>query len=307
LPSTVYSSVSIGFSGFPFISTDIGGFERRPGTDTSWVRWAQFGAMLPGMQTLNMPWWFSKKASDHYRYLSWLHTDMVPYWMSLAHQAHQTGVPICRPLVWSYQHNEKVWKINDQFTVGEYLMMAPVITAGNKRQVYLPKGNWYNFHTNELITGGHEFTWTGDLYHFPLYVKEGAIIPMEIQNDVSGFGTVHSKDYITIAHWPMQKKGSSNFILHDKEQAVTIESSTTAHQLQLNWSHSKFNYLFRIHWSKAKPPRTINTNSDHALPSFGSLKVFEESSVDGWFYDQSTRKLWIRRKVNTDRTLNVLY
>jgi len=60
LPSSVYSSLSLAFSGFPFVSTDIGGFSERPSPEKVWLSWAKFGAMLPGMQTLHMPWWYSE-------------------------------------------------------------------------------------------------------------------------------------------------------------------------------------------------------------------------------------------------------
>ena len=88
LPSSVFSTLSLAFSGFPFVSTDIGGYTPRPAPEDVWIRWAQFGAMLPGMQTLNMPWWYSEKAQDYYRYLSWLHTDLTPFWNTLANEAH---------------------------------------------------------------------------------------------------------------------------------------------------------------------------------------------------------------------------
>ena len=70
LPSTVHSSLSLAFCGIPFVATDIGGFKNRPAPEDVWIRWAQFGAFLPGMETLHMPWWYSKEAADHFRYLA---------------------------------------------------------------------------------------------------------------------------------------------------------------------------------------------------------------------------------------------
>lgn len=103
LSSSVFSTISASFSGLLFLSTDIGGFDWLPPTEEVWLRWAQFGAMIPGMQTLNMPWWYSEKAQQHYRYLSWLHTDLIPYWQSLGNMAVENGTPICRHLIWDYQ------------------------------------------------------------------------------------------------------------------------------------------------------------------------------------------------------------
>lgn len=305
LPSSVYSSVSVGFSGFPFISTDIGGFSGRPTTEEVWVRWAQFGAMLPGMQTLNMPWWFSKKACDHYRFLSWLHTDMLPFWMSLAHEAHQTGAPLVRHLVWTFQQDEKARRTDDEFTVGESLLVAPVTGASNERKVYLPKGRWFNFWTGEPLSGQRELSWSGDLFEFPLYAREGAIIPMEVQNDVTGFGTTRSKEYITMAIWPKQD-GESHFVLHDREAAVTF---STLHNrrgpLRIKWSNSKKKYIFHVSLEKDFIPRRV-TDEEGSLELFSGPDVFNNSNNKGWYYDRVNHVLWIKaRSQSGNRSLNI--
>ena len=299
LPSTVYFSLSIGFSGFPFISTDIGGFEGRPAPEDVWIRWAQFGAMIPGMQTLYMPWWYSKKASDYYRYLSWLHVELVPFFYSLAHEAHITGAPICRHLIWSFQDDPKVWRVDDEFTLGESILVASVISAENTRKVYIPKGNWFDFWTNKKILGQHDITWSGDLYQFPMYVLEGAIIPMEVKNQVTGFGTVNSSGYITVAIWP-KDNGSSSFTLHDTELPINFRVSHFKNQpLQIKWTLSKKSYIFMIHLGSNVIPRKISNQTEGKitdLNAFASIEAFHMSGRNGWFYDSFKHILWIKKK-----------
>ena len=58
---------------------NIGGFDWLPTSEEIWLYWSQFGAMLPGMQTLNIPWWYSEKARQYYRFLFWQHIDIIPY------------------------------------------------------------------------------------------------------------------------------------------------------------------------------------------------------------------------------------
>ena len=304
LPSSVYSSISAGFSGFSSISTDIGGFSPRPSPEDVWVRWAQFGAMLPGMQTPNMPWWYSKKASDHYRYLSWLHTDMVPFWMSLANEAHTTGRPIVRHLVWTFQDDEKARRVDDEYTLGESILVAPVISAANTRKVYLPKGNWFNFWTDEKVTGEKEITWKGDLYHFPMYVREGAIIPMEVKNDVSGFGTKNSAGYVTVSVWP-KISGLSSFIFHDIEAPVTFTVEQQEDKpLQVNWSSSKKKYIFRLNMEDKRSPKKI-TSSVYMLIAYSGPDAFNNSSADGWYFDEAKQKLWIRTRSSVQNSIKI--
>jgi alpha-D-xyloside xylohydrolase len=304
LPSSVYSSISAGFSGFSSISTDIGGFSPRPSPEDVWIRWSQFGAMLPGMQTPNMPWWYSKKASDYYRYLSWLHTDMVPFWMSLANEAHTTGRPIVRHLVWTFQDDEKARKVDDEYTLGESILVAPVISAEDSRKVYLPKGNWFNFWTDEKITGEREITWNGDLYKFPMYVREGAIIPMEVKNSVSGFGTERSAGYVTVSIWP-KSTGESSFILHDTERPVTITvKQSVGKQLDIKWSASKKKYIFRLNIEDERKPKKI-VSTTNILPAFSGFSSFNNSNNDGWYYDGAKQKLWIRTRSAAQNSIKI--
>lgn len=304
LPSSVYSSISAGFSGFSSISTDIGGFSPRPAAEDVWIRWAQFGSMLPGMQTVSMPWWYSKKASDYYRYLSWLHTDMVPFWMSLANEAHTTGRPIVRHLVWTFQEDEKARKADDEYTLGESILVAPVMSAENSRNVYLPKGNWFNFWTDEKLTGAKELSWSGDLYQFPMYVREGAIIPMEVKNEVSGFGTKESAGYVTVAIWP-KMSGQSSFILHDTEGPVTVTVQQGKDKLlQVNWSSSKKKYIFRLNIEDKRKPKKIVSGAN-ILPVFSSLSAFNNSNNAGWYYQEEKQKLWIKTRSAAKNSIKI--
>lgn len=292
LPSSVHSTLSLAFCGIPFLATDIGGFEDQPAPEVPWLRWAQFGAMLPGMQTLHMPWWYSKESVAHFRYLTWLHTDLTPLWMSLAHEAAATGAPVVRPLVWSFENDIDCWRVDDEFTVGPSLLVAPMLNTNPDRQVYLPEGLWYDF-WNEAETHRGPATityfkgWTAK-DKFPLYVREGAIIPMEIGNDVTGFGSKESAGYVTLAIWP-KVGGASEFTLHDTEGPVRITADgRTAGLVKISWDATRRNHLLRVHLGD-RVPSAINVGT-----SFVSLAAFHAGG-EGWFYDAAARNLWVRK------------
>jgi alpha-D-xyloside xylohydrolase len=298
LPSSVYSSLSLAFCGIPFVSTDIGGFSDQPAPELPWIRWAQFGAMLPGMQTLHMPWWYSNEAQQHFRYLAWLHTDLIPYWETLANEAHETGTPVCRPLVWHYQNDQKTWYVDDEFTVGEYLLVAPIMTPERMRKVYLPEGRWFDFWSNERLEGRQTINWfkgwKESLYRFPLYVKEGAVIPMEIKNNVTGFGSRHSAGFITLAMWP-EKNAETRFILRDREGPVPINTNwTTPGEIRVSWQGSEKDYLFCIHLQDRRMPDSLSAGNSR-LPRFERLQAFQEALTGGWFFDQPTQTLWVKK------------
>ncbi len=297
LPSSVYSSLSLAFCGIPFVSTDIGGFENQPAPEVPWLRWAQFGAMLPGMQTLHMPWWYSPEALAHFRYLAWLHTDLTPYWMSLAHEATATGAPVCRPLVWTFQADEDCWRVDDEFTVGPSLLVAPILNANPDRSVYLPAGEWFDFwDESEIHRGPGRIDWFKGWTapdKFPLFVRAGAIIPMEISNAVTGFGWPESTGYVTLALWP-QVRGSSSFTLHDTEGAVKIEATWDDHDVvRIAWGPTHRNHLLRVHLDTNLDVTQV-TGGAGALAHLDSVAAFRAGG-EGWHYDVAHRNLWLRR------------
>ena len=306
LPSTVYSSLSLAFCGIPFLSTDIGGFDGIPDEDV-WIRWAQFGAMLPGMQTLHMPWWYSETAVKHFRYLTWLHTSLVPVWMSLAHDAQRTGAPVCRPLVWSFQNDVDCWRVDDEFTVGSSILVAPILNTNPERDVYLPAGTWIDFwDEKETITGPVRISWNKgwnleDRGKFPLFIREGAIIPMEICNDVTGFGWAESKEYLTVAIWP-KKDEVTEFILEDTEGPVKITSDwKTSDAINISWDETKINYILRIHLNGEKiPAELVNSDQNSLSNKYSSIDSFRKDKNEGWFFDEATSNLWIRKN-NQDK------
>jgi alpha-D-xyloside xylohydrolase len=300
LPSTVYSSISLVLSGIPFVSTDIGGFQDRPAPENVWIRWAQFGTFLPGMQTLHMPWWYSEKAIAHFRYLAWLHTDLIPFWMSLACEAKSSGTPVIRPLVWDYQNDVKCWRVDDQFTVGNAILVAPIMNTNVDRDVYLPEGVWYDFwDEKQAIRGPKKINWNkgwGDaFYKFPLYIREGAIIPMEISNNVTGFGSAASQGFVTLAVWP-KTKGASEFTLKDTEDAVPIKvDRPTDNQINVSWGKTSKNFILRVHISNGKLPESILSRGDSIMSAnYNSLDSFRADSDTGWYFDNVTGNLWVR-------------
>ena len=79
-----------------------------------------------------------------------------------------------------YPDDSNVTNLGDQFLWGADLLVAPVYEKGQTtRKLYLPKGNWYDFWTNEQFEGSRTIFRQVDLGTMPLYVREGAIIPFD--------------------------------------------------------------------------------------------------------------------------------
>lgn len=175
---------NLGMSGMPFAGTDIGGF----GSDTTeelMLRWVQIGCFSPlfrnhsAMGTRRQePWQFGPLALEIYRKYVMLRYHWIPYLYDLFYEHERTGTPILRPLVFHYEKDPVAQTCNDQFLVGERILVAPVVNQGAvKRLVYLPKGEWYDYWTGEKMSGENWIIKDAPIEVCPIYVKAGSVIP----------------------------------------------------------------------------------------------------------------------------------
>jgi alpha-glucosidase len=124
------------------------------------------------------PWQFGENILNIYRKYVELRYKLLPYFYDLLVEQEESGLPIVRPLVLHYEKDSRVREINDQFLVGEFILVAPVVLQGaRKRMLYLPEGKWTDYWTGEIMNGGEYIIKDASLEVCPMYVKAGSIIP----------------------------------------------------------------------------------------------------------------------------------
>ena len=183
--------MNLGLSGISFCGTDVGGF----GFDCTaelLSRWVQVGAFTPLFRNHSAsftrdqePWAFDKQTEEINRKYIKLRYKLIPYLYDVLWDAENSGLPVIRPLLLSYQEDEETYEINDEFLCGENILVAPIVEQGKTvRTVYLPKGDtWIDFFTKESFEGGQYIMKKAPLDVCPIYIKAGAIIPnFPVQN-----------------------------------------------------------------------------------------------------------------------------
>ncbi|RZK43081.1 MAG: DUF4968 domain-containing protein [Pedobacter sp.] len=171
-------------SGVPFVGTDIGGFSGEPDGEL-FTRWIQLGTFSPFMRAHSAgdtserePWSFGEPFTSINRKFIELRYKLMPYIYSVFWEHHRYGFPILRPLAMLEQEHISNHFRQDEFTFGDKLLVCPVLEQGAvSRTVYLPKGQWYNFWTHELLNGENEFHVEAALEDMPIFVRAGAVIP----------------------------------------------------------------------------------------------------------------------------------
>ena len=124
------------------------------------------------------PWRFDEKTLEINRKFICLRYQLLPYFYDLFWKGEKTGLPVIRPLVLHYEKDPNTWNLNDEFLVGEHLLVAPVLTQGaQKRMVYFPEGIWYDFFTGKEYSGGEYDLVSAPLDVCPVFAKAGSMIP----------------------------------------------------------------------------------------------------------------------------------
>jgi alpha-D-xyloside xylohydrolase len=184
LRTAIIAGQSAGASGFPYWGCDIGGYFGNP-TDEVYMRWIQLGAFSPIMMVhgagLREPWAFSEQTLDVYRRYARLHTDLFPYIKYYADLAAETGVPIMRAMPLEFPGYTETWGelAEHQYCFGSELLVAPVHYGFSRvRPVYLPEGDWRDFWSGALLSGGRVIQCKAEIDQIPVFARTGSIIPL---------------------------------------------------------------------------------------------------------------------------------
>lgn len=175
---------NLGMSGFSFCGTDVGGFgaDCTPELLCRWIQAACFSPLFRNHAAKGTkdqePWRFDKNVVDINRKYIELRYKFLPYIYDLFYQGETTGLPVMRPLVLHYPYDAEVRNMNNEFLVGENILVAPVLEQGaTKKMVYLPEGIWYDYWTGEKVEGKQYILRDAPMDVCPIYIKAGSIIP----------------------------------------------------------------------------------------------------------------------------------
>jgi len=211
LKTQVPIAINTSLTGIPYWGTDIGGFVPTPEfTAELYLRWFQFGAFCTLFRShgrtwkLRLPWGWNTGDPGPVEIrnyggaaipdVSQLHNvqvepicrkylelryRMLPYLYSVVRECATTGMPVMRALWLHYPDDPLAVARQDQYLWGHSILVAPVVVkAATARSVYLPRGNWYDFWTNDRVEGGREITRSVDLETIPIYVAAGTVLPL---------------------------------------------------------------------------------------------------------------------------------
>ncbi len=206
--NNTYKTARLGYGAPGF---EIGGFMDERSTKNEFIRYAQFGSFCPIMEnggsngafTNHLPWFHGEDALNIYRYFATLHAELVPYLFSASVEAHLTGNSII----------SGTSLIEESHLLGKWLFVKAISSENNRVSFHLPsKGKWIDYWTGIKYKGDSLLQdMEYPLEKYPIFIRSGAIIPMNVSNDITGHGSTESSGKQTVLIYP---KGKTKYVFH---------------------------------------------------------------------------------------------
>lgn len=296
--------------GYVVIGSDIGGYLDRDDEDFSapvlpfdslvFARWTALGAMTPFMQLHGRanitPWTVPDHVDETvllYRYWSKLHHSLVPFYYSIAQETYAGHRTMIAPL-----GTEETWPGDYRFLLGDTFLVAPILDETGQREVVFPEGaRWYNWWDADspVYEPGTSINvdFSNDRSAIPLYVREGAIIPMTIEDNATNIGDYWTDSATTWLIFPSDQP--NQFTLHEADDKLsTLDFSPGDGQTTL-WS---------IHVGRSERTSWLRIRHDGPLPSTIAIDgetIDQIATTDDWYskswawwHEESTHSIWVK-------------
>lgn len=266
----ILSSAELGYN---IVGSDVAGFSGSTIPPRLYIRWAQFsafcGLFLNGGHGERALWKRSQQELEIIRKFSWLHTELIPYMYTYVVNAHRGGRVLQKPIKGKYH-----------YLFGDDFLVAPIYQDQLENKVTLPKGKWrYFFDDKEIIEGPTEFVRSFPLDEYPVYIREGAIVPMNITRHYTGIGDSTSEGYLTLLVYP---EGKNQFTIHhpDNSESTKVEVQSDANETTISVEGVHKPCILNVHMD-AKPKKVTLDGT-----------VLTDSS--GYLFDGSKNKVVVR-------------
>ncbi len=271
---------------YSVIGSDIGGFSGGGGKKLDralFLRWMQWSAFMPfflnGGHGDHRPWEYDTEFLRIFRRFAWIHHELSPYFYSGVRQAHQGGPCLLKvmPGTWQYM-------------LGDALLVAVVYEPKRERQVQLPAGRWIDYWDNTRVHVGPkvlDLTLADDAY--PVFIRSGSVIPLNVANDCAGHGTKVSAGRTTLDIYPDADRPAASSLWATSGQVTKLTARLEGETLTVGIAGGEARrYVLRVRSDR----RATGVSIDGAAVA----------SKD-WRYDATGRRLWVTTDSIRDATI----
>jgi alpha-glucosidase len=219
--------------GYAYWSHDIGGHMPGAVEPELYTRWVQFGAFSPILRTHTTKnpeterrvWAYPEPYSSILRSTFQMRYALEPYLYTEARRTYDTGVAFFRPLYYDWPQEAAAYMSKGEYIFGDQMLVAPVTAPSDKisglatETVWLPKGEWIEWPTGKHLTGPASFERSFSIEQTPVYLRAGAIVPMQPPMRYTGEKPV---DPLIVNLWPLAPGASSSYSVYE-DSGVSVD------------------------------------------------------------------------------------
>jgi alpha-glucosidase len=219
--------------GYAYWSHDIGGHMPGAVEPELFTRWVEFGAFSPILRTHTTKnpeserriWAYPEPYSSILRSTFQLRYALEPYIYTEARRTYDTGIAFFRPLYYDWPEEAAAYDSKGEYLFGEQMLAAPVTAPADKitglatEKVWLPEGEWIEWPTGKHLTGPTSVERSFSIEQTPVYLRAGAIVPMQPPMLYTGEKPV---DPLIVNVWPLATGKSSRYSLYE-DSGVSVQ------------------------------------------------------------------------------------
>ena len=212
--------------GYAYWSHDIGGHMPGAVDPELFTRWVQFGTFSPILRTHTTKnpdserriWAYPEPFSSILRSAFQLRYALQPYIYTEGRRTYDTGVAFFRPLYYDWPEANEAYSSKDEYLFGDQMLAAPVVAPADKtsglatEHVWLPQGEWIEWPTGKHFSGPASMDRSFSIDQIPIYLKAGAIVPMQPPMSYTGQKPV---DPLIVNVWPLNPGTTSSYSVYE--------------------------------------------------------------------------------------------
>lgn len=302
-PSTMLSTINLGQTKW---GMDTGGFNANSGQVLNpdpelYSRWMEFSSLVPVFRThgnqnqQRQPWFYGGTAEEVAKSSMTWRYSMIPYMYAYERQAYDSGVGLVQPLTFDNPTDENVVNLTDEWMFGDGLLAAPVLEEGaGSRDIYLPAGTWIDYNRGDVYEGNQTINYEvndDDWTDVPMFVKQGAIMPMQQPQNYVGesavktiyLDTFASDKETSFTHYDDDGKSfdyeKDTYLKQKMTTSKTADTSTfTIGAKEGSYKADTENYIVKLHGNAAESVQVNGADSK----VYDDLSALENADGSGY-------------------------
>lgn len=293
----------------------IGGYYGGIEDDELYIRYIQFGVFNPifilagdtGKYYKREPWkWNQIKLSVIKEYMQ-LRNKLIPYIYNEGYIYHKFGIPIVQPLYYKYPKIYDEPNYVNQYFFGSKIMISPIIKKKNiemnrvVQRVFIPNGIWYDYTSGKKFIGNKYYVGFYKEEDYPIFIKEGAIIPMSLDKDTN------CPQNMEIQIFPAENGLYGNYELYE-DDGYNLNPGRNYLITKMNLDKVEYGYKFTI----ARKEGNLNLPNRNYLLRFRNMNspenilVKQQNTEEKYPYEIEKNDLIIHiNNVNVYNTIEV--